>query len=234
MRCADAPALMCGVGALRTDWAIHHAADAKAAGASLGLLAPMAYVPLTEREILAHFEAVAGESGLPLCIYDNPAATHVAISDTLIERLSVVRGVVALKAPALSRAESATRLAALRARTPAGFSVGFSGDWNATEALIAGADAWYSVIAGLFPAPALAIARAVTAGDAAEARRVDHELEPMWALFRAHGSLRVIHAAAEALGFCRYPPPRPLLPLEESDRAQVAMVVHRLERSLLG
>ena len=114
----------------------------------------MSYTPLTDREVLAHYEAVAAGSDLPLCIYDNPASTHFAISDALVERLSGIPGVVALKSPAPAAAAASTRVAALRARTPVNFSVGFSVDWNAAEALIAGGDAWYSVLAGLFPAPA--------------------------------------------------------------------------------
>ncbi len=83
---------------------------------------------------------------------------------------------------------------------PEGFPLGFSGDWNATEALIAGGDAWYSVAAGLFPKPCLAIVRAVQAGDAARARALDGAMAPLWDLFKAHSSLRIVHALA---GACR-------------------------------
>ncbi len=67
--------LLVGIGALRTDEAIRLAQDARAAGAAAGLLAPVSYTPLTDAEVFAHFEAVAGEGGLPLVIYDNPATT---------------------------------------------------------------------------------------------------------------------------------------------------------------
>ena len=36
----------------------------------------MSYTPLTEDEVFEHFATVARESGLPLCIYDNPGTTH--------------------------------------------------------------------------------------------------------------------------------------------------------------
>src|SRR3954463_1321585 len=64
--------ILVGVGALRTDEAVQLAQDAKAAGAAAGLLAPVSYTPLTE-EVFEHFATVARESGLPLCIYDNPS-----------------------------------------------------------------------------------------------------------------------------------------------------------------
>ena len=60
----------------------------------------MSYTPLTDREVVAHYEAVSTEGDLLLCIYDNPASTHFAISDALVERLSAIPGVIALKSPA--------------------------------------------------------------------------------------------------------------------------------------
>ena len=101
-------------------------------------------------------------------------------------------------------------------------------DWHAAEALLAGSAAWYSVAAGLWPAPCLAILRAAERGDAAEARRLNAALEPLWALFRAHSSLRVVYAAADILGLCRAEPPRPILPLPAPVRREIGTVMARL------
>ena len=218
--------VLVGVGALRTDDAVDLARDAKAAGAAMGLLAPVSYTPLTADEVFAHFEAVAAGSGLPLCIYDNPGTTHFAFGVDLVGRLARVPGIVALKRPAA--ADAAPDLAALSAAAPEGFSLGSSVDWHAAEALLAGSAAWYSVAAGLWPAPCLAILRAAERGDAAEARRLNAALEPLWALFRAHSSLRVVYAAADILGLCRAEPPRPILPLPAPVRREIGTVMARL------
>ena len=217
-----------GVGALRTDHAVFHAQDAAAAGAAMGLLAPISYTPLTDDEVASHFATVAQDGGLPLCIYDNPAVTHFAISDHLVERLSRLPNVIAMKAPSPPGPEVRERVQALRARTPTGFSVGFSGDANATEALIAGSDAWYSVLAGLFPAPLVAIRQAIKDGDMEAARRVDRALRPMWDLFREFSGLRVVYAAAHLTGLCEAVPPLPIRPLQPSARDKVAAVVAEL------
>src|SRR5580658_5011205 len=92
--------VMAGVGALRTDEAVALAKDAKGAGAGAGLLAPVSYTPLLDQEVFVHFQAVAGESGLPICIYNNPGVTHFSFSAELIQRLSGVEGIVAVKNPA--------------------------------------------------------------------------------------------------------------------------------------
>jgi len=211
--------LLVGIGALRTDEAIRLARDAKEAGAHVGLLAPVSYTPLTEDEVFAHFAAVAEEGGLPLVIYDNPATTHFRFTPALIGRLARLPGVVAAKCPGPPPEEAAQTLARLREAVPEGFPLGFSGDWNATEALIAGGGAWYSVAAGLYPEPCLAIVRAVQAGDAARARALDGAMAPLWDLFKAHSSLRIVHALAGAV------PPRPILPLPEEVRVRALAAV---------
>ncbi len=215
--------VIAGIGALRTDAVLHLAKDARDAGAQGGLLAPVSYTPLLEDEVYALFETVTGAVDLPLIVYNNPGTTHFSVSNALIARLSRLPQVVAVKNPAPEPADAKAAIAALRAEVPPGFSVGYSTDWNATEALIAGGDAWYSVAAGLFPARCMAIRRAVARGGASEARRFDAALAPLWDLFRTHTSLRVIYAAANQLGLTDAHPPLPIQPLgDEAQRAVAA------------
>lgn len=214
--------LLVGIGALRTDEAVRLAQDAKAAGATAGLLAPVSYTPLTEDEVFAHFAAVSEEGGLPLVIYDNPATTHFRFSPGLIGRLARLPGVAAAKCPGPAPEDAARTVVELREAAPRDFPVGFSGDWNATEALIAGGSAWYCVAAGLFPKPCLEIVRAVQAGDVTRARALDAAMAPLWDLFKAHSSLRIVHALAGAV------PPRPILPLREEVRALALATVREM------
>lgn len=224
----DVPVLV-GVGALRTDAAVELAQDAKAAGAGMGLIAAVSYTPLTDDEVFAHVAEVARASGLPLCLYDNPGTTHFRFGPALVARLCAGPGIVAVKSPGLEPQAVAAHLAELRQKVPEHVSLGYSGDWHATEALLAGADAWHSVIAGLFPHTALAILRAVRDGDAGQARRLNARLEPLWELFRELSSLRVVYAAADLLGLSHAAPPRPILPLSAANRQRVAAVLRDLD-----
>jgi 4-hydroxy-tetrahydrodipicolinate synthase len=221
--------ILAGVGALRTDEAVRLAQDAKAAGAAAGLLAPVSYTPLTEDEVFEHFATVARESGLPLCIYDNPSTTHFVFSPALIGCLSRLPEIIAVKSPAPEPQAVAAHLAELRGVVPEGFSLGCSGDWNSVEALIAGGDAWYSVVAGLFPRIGMGLVQAVQNGDLSEARRLNQRLEPLWSLFKEFSSLRVIYASADALGICHAEPPRPILPLTGAARQRVADALKALD-----
>jgi 4-hydroxy-tetrahydrodipicolinate synthase len=220
-----------GVGALRTDDAVALAQDAKAAGAAAGLLAAVSYTPLNEEEVFEHFATVASESRLPLCIYDNPGTTHFRFTPALVGRISRLPGIFALKSPAPEPHAVAAHLTELRRLVPEGFSLGYSGDWNAVEALLAGADAWYSVVAGLFPGVSAAVVRAVRSGDAAAARRLNAGLEPLWVLFKEFSSLRVIYTCADLLGICHAEPPRPILPLSGAARQRVADTLKALDLS---
>jgi dihydrodipicolinate synthase/N-acetylneuraminate lyase len=49
-------------------------------------------------------------------------------------------------------------------------------------------------------------------------------LEPVWALFRAHGSYRVMHTLAARRGIPGAAPPRPVLPLAGEVAREVARV----------
>lgn len=220
--------LLVGIGALRTDEAVRLAQDARDAGATAGLLAAMSYTPLTDDEVFSHFEAVAGESGLPLVIYDNPGTTHFRFTPALIGRLARLPGIVAAKCPSPEPTGAAAGVAALRSAVPEDFPVGFSADWNATEALIAGGAAWHSVAGGLFPERCLAIVRAAQAGDSAGARALNADLAPLWDLFKAHSSLRVVYALADRLGLCRADPPRPILPLPGDARERIVATVREM------
>ncbi|UFW88373.1 dihydrodipicolinate synthase family protein [Bradyrhizobium barranii] len=221
--------ILVGVGALRTDDAVTLARDAGAAGAAAGLLAPVSYTPLTDEEVFEHFVTVVRESGLLICIYDNPGTTHFCFTPNLIARLSRVEGIIALKSPAPDASAVAGHLKVLQEVVPSGFSLGYSGDWNCLDALLAGGETWYSVLGGIFPNTCMALVRSVQSGDTAEARRLNDSLQPIWHLFKAFSSLRVIYAIAKLKGLCAAEPPRPILPLSADAEKRVFETLASLE-----
>lgn len=221
--------LIVGVGTLRTDEAQALARDAASAGAQALLLAPVSYTPLTQDEAFQHFKAVASATELPLAIYNNPSTTHFSFTDALISRLSQLQNISAIKMPLAKGSDFSGEIARLRAMTPASFAIGYSGDWECPHALLAGADCWYSVVGGLLPKPALALTRAAMAGDAAETARLDALFHPLWELFKAHGSLRVVYAAAEIMGLSTAKPPLPILPLGLETTRDIEAAIAGLE-----
>lgn len=214
--------LIAGIGAMRTSWVKELARDAERLGADGLLLAPVSYAPLRQDEVFAHFDATAAATGLPICIYNNPSTTHFTFSPELVSCLSRVPGVAAIKMPLPADGDFAGEIGRLRSSCREGLIVGYSGDWGAAAALLAGADAWYSVIAALLPVPALRLTRAALSGDQAAARAADAAFAPLWALFRTHGSLRVMYLIAEQLGLRPGSPPLPIQQLDALTRQTVA------------
>ncbi|MDA0160398.1 dihydrodipicolinate synthase family protein [Solirubrobacter ginsenosidimutans] len=210
--------VMIGIGAVRTEHVIEHAHDAQQAGAAAVMLAPVSYQPLTDDEVYGLYADVTAELSVPLCVYDNPGTTRFAFSDALHARVAGLAGVAAIKLPGDGAAE---RTGALRPLVPASVAIGVSGDQFAAGALDAGADVWFSVVGGLFPELALAIVRE---GGPASAR-----LEPLWALFRRYGGLRVVATAASLLGLAGARNlPRPLRLLDGDARTEVEAVLRGL------
>ena len=213
--------IIAGIGALCTRDVIDHAKDAKAAGVTAGLLPLVSYIPLTEDEAFAHFEAVAAHSALPIIVYNNPITTHFQCSSALIEKLSRVPGIVGIKNI------TPTPLAEQRATLSADFSVGISGDRIAAEALMGPADTWYSVLGGLLPSLCKDMAEKAQAGNVQQIQAITASLQPIWSMFEQHSGLRVMHAMAHILGIASEPLPLPLKGLSPS-------LMHDLENVMKG
>lgn len=221
--------LIVGVGALRTSWAQQLAEDAERAGANGLLVAPMSYTALTHAEAAYHYHAVSSSTELPLCVYNNPGTTSFTFSDALIADLASKPNIAAIKMPPPPDDGYAGELSRLRELTPPTFAIGYSGDWGAAPSLLSGGDAWYSVIAGLLPEPALRLTRAAQAGQADDAAILNASFEPLWALFRTHGSLRIMYAIADRLMLQVGDPPLPLRRVDAGILAAVESALDELE-----
>ncbi|SEN09926.1 dihydrodipicolinate synthase family protein [Cryobacterium sp. TMT1-3] len=220
-----------GIGALRTSQVQKLAEDAQEAGARAVLLAPVTYQALGDDEVFDLFKDVTADLSVPLVVYDNPGTTHVTFTDDLYARIATLPQVASIKIPGVPADpdDAAARVRTIRDQIPGTVTVGVSGDSFAATGLNAGCDAWYSVIGGTLPVPALTITRAALAGDHAAASAESARLQPLWALFAAHGSYRVTAAIAEHLGLvaanCL---PRPVQGLGPVARARVAQLVDEL------
>lgn len=229
---AGATPVFVGVGALRTSQVLAHVESAEAAGAAGVLLAPITYQPLTEDDVLGLFRTVTERTELPVIVYDNPGTTRFTFTTELYARIAELPGIASLKIPGVPADPTRARaqVAEIRAAVPEHVTIGVSGDAMAATGLNAGCDAWYSVLGGTVPGPALAISRAAREGRTEDAMAGSERLAPLWSLFAEFGgSLRVVAAIAEQLGLapekCL---PLPIQGLDAAQRARVAEVVDEL------
>lgn len=238
---ADGTPVLAGIGALRTRDVMALAADAQEAGAAAVLLAPVSYQPLTPDEVYGLYEDATAELSVPLVVYDNPTTTRFAFTDELHAAIARLPRVASIKIPPVPTDPVAAgeRIARLRALVPPETTIGISGDACAAAALTNGADAWYSVLAGVLPEVCVELTRAAlgsagagkpaAAHDAGRALGLSARLAPVWALFGEHGSLRVAAAAAEVLGLTSTPSlPKPLRPLTGEARSAVVRALETI------
>ncbi len=220
--------LVVGAGALRTDEAAAAARDAARAGADGLLLAAVSYTPLRALEVEAHVTDVAQATDLPLCLYDNPAATRFAYTPELAGRLSALPTVTGIKLIAEDRDRIGAQLASYRRALPEAFAIGFAGDANSPAGLAMGADAWHSILAGFAPDYAQALWSAARSGDEDVLARLHGRGAPLWDLLREWGGLRVAHAAMELETREDWPPQRPLQPMSPDAQDALSAALERL------
>lgn len=211
-----------GVGATRTRHVVEHVADAHEAGAAGVLVAPVSYQPLGDDEVVGLFRDVCASSDLPVVVYDNPRTTGYSFTPEVYARVAEIDGVASIKIPGVPAdpGAAAARVADIRSRIPDDVTIGVSGDGFAAAGRAAGCEAWYSVLAGTLPGPAL---RLWETGD--------DDLRDLWEVFgEAGGGLRVVAAIAEHVGWVR--PgclPRPLVGLSPALRDRLVGVLDRLD-----
>lgn len=224
VQAAGSTPVIVGVGAMTTRDVLGQVEDVQDSGAAGVLLPPMGYQTLRADEVTSLFERVTAATDLPVVVYDNPATTGFAFTDETYAEVAALPGVVSVKIPPVAAEPDTARadIARLRAGIPDHVTVGVSGDQAGARGLLAGCDAWYSVLAGVFPRTCLAITRAAQDGDRAAATELSSRLDPVLDLFVRFGSYRAVSAIAAEIGLVT---PEglhhPVLPLSGDDREAV-------------
>jgi 4-hydroxy-tetrahydrodipicolinate synthase len=86
-----------GVGSPSTDLAVKLAKDAEELGADMLEVLPPFYYQIGDEALFAHYKSVAEAIGIPMILYNFPAATKTNLSPQLVARLSEVDGIVGIK-----------------------------------------------------------------------------------------------------------------------------------------
>lgn len=194
-----------GVGALTLAETLRNVEAAQKAGAAGLLLSVMTYQLSTTRKC----EDVAGNSSAPICVYDNPGTTHVTFTDAMHAHVAALPAVCSIKLPGSPVPAFTDRLETLRRAVPESVTLGVSGDAFAADAMLGGADVWYSVTGRTLPVQALALTQAAQRGERDTVNVIATQLAPLWALFAhdtaATGSLHTSLRSSVSLTTFRYP-----------------------------
>ena len=208
--------LMIGTAALTTAECIRLTQHAEKIGADSAAINPVSYWPLTAEEVYKHFEAVARCTNISICIYNNPRTTQFDILPDLAGRLSELPHVDNIK----EISTDLDRLSQIRQSSGGKLTVSIGRDAVACDALIAGADAWQSGLAGVLPKQCVRIFDLVKKENNIElARQHAAELNEFCQFFSGKGLIRSEHAALKMMGFRVGEPRLPVRALEGADAA---------------
>ncbi len=207
-----------GASDLTTANTVRRARYAQQAGADALMILPVSYWKLTEREIIAHYAAVAAAVDLPIMVYNNPATSGIDMSPELLVRMfDEIDNVTMVK-------ESTGDLMRMRRiKELSGGELPFYNGSNplVLDALTEGAAGWCTAAPNLRPQPCLDLYDAVRAGDVDRARRIYDDLAPLLRFIVAGGLPTTVKAGLELLGSNVGDPRAPLLPLDASGRAEL-------------
>lgn len=213
--------IIAGVSELTTKRAMDFARDAEAIGVDgLMVLPAMVYVP-TREELLAHFRAVAGASGLPIMLYNNPPAYRVSLAVDDLKALAKEKTIVAIKesAPDSRRFTDIINAVGDELHVLAGL------DDVALEGLLLGAKGWVSGLTNAFPEESVALVRAARAGDLETARAIYRWFMPLLHLDAEHDLVQSIKLAEQIMGRGSERVRMPRMPLAGARRAEVTAMV---------
>ncbi|MCP5151916.1 MAG: dihydrodipicolinate synthase family protein [Chromatiales bacterium] len=189
------------------------------AGCDGVMVLPPPYALPNERELLAHFTAVAAV-GVPVMVYNNPGRTQVNLTAPVISKLAELDTVVALKESTKDLYQIATTVHAVGERLAV-----FSGlEPYAVATIGRGAVGIVSMGANILGADAVDLWRHARDGEWAAARAVEQRMDRLYEAFYAggYGAYVVIKACMNLVGRPAGFPRRPHLPVDAEGLAELS------------
>ena len=172
--------VIAGTGSNATSEAIHLSKGAKDLGVDGVLSVSPYYNKPTQAGIIKHFEAIDAAVDIPTIIYNIPSRTGTNITATTMLKLAEIPSMVGVK----EASGDINQIAKILAGAPKDFIVLSGDDAMVLPAMALGAKGVISVTSNILPEAMLSLVRAILDGDMAEARRINHDMLPIFnALF---------------------------------------------------
>jgi 4-hydroxy-tetrahydrodipicolinate synthase len=208
-----------GTGALSTRETVELSVHAERSGAAAVMIVPPFYEPVSWRELLAHYAAVAERISIPIMYYNIPGASGVRLDAAQLAELRRLAGVTSLKDTS-GDAVVATELIHTDVAVPA-----LLNGWDTLTfaALAAGARAVVWGTASILPEQCVALRRLLVEDvDLGPARELWARLWPLCSFLEGQSYSAAVKTACALVGDATGPVRAPLLELEADARAELA------------
>jgi 4-hydroxy-tetrahydrodipicolinate synthase len=210
--------VIAGCGSNDTATAVRHMAYAKSVGAAAALVVAPYYNKPSQDGLYAHYAHLAGQSDLPIILYNVPGRTVADIQPATVERLAKLPNIIGIK--------DATGQLGRVGDHRLGCGIDFcqlSGNDDSWLAFMAsGGQGCISVVANVAPKLCAELAAACSAGNFELARSINDRLQPLHnALFSDASPAPVKYALSRVIDGFPAELRLPLVPASEASRNAV-------------
>jgi 4-hydroxy-tetrahydrodipicolinate synthase len=220
--------VIAGAGSNSTGQAIELATRAEQAGADAVLSVVPYYNKPMQAGICAHFQAIAGATGLPIILHDVPSRASRELADDTLARLAESKQFIGLR----DGTGDITRPMRLRSQLPPQFRLLSGEDATGLAFLANGGDGFISIISNVAPGLCQAIYASCREGRLQSARYLFNRLLRLTSCLRE--SPAALKFAMCLLGFMHPNTRLPIVELAESAKAEVASALAEIGDEDLG
>lgn len=213
--------VLSGVAEYTTNLARAYARDCEKLGLDGLMVLPGMVYKSDARETLAHFRAVAGATGLPLLLYNNPVAYGVDMRPETLADLADVDNIRAVK----ESSEDPRRISDIANLCGDRFTIMAGVDDVALESLMLGAAGWVSGLADVFPRESVRVYELAIAGRFEEARAIYRWMMPTLHMDTSPKLVQMIKLAEQIAGRGSEIVRAPRLTLEGEEREHVTGII---------
>jgi dihydrodipicolinate synthase/N-acetylneuraminate lyase len=174
-----------------------------------------------ERETLQHFRRIAGSTGLPIMIYNNPVSYGVDVPPEAFAQLADVENIVAIK----ESSEKVPRITDLVNLCGDRYILFAGVDNLVLESVLLGVKGWISGLVNAFPHENRALWDLSTAGKWPEAVELYRWYTPLLHLDTKPKLVQYIKLAMAEVGLGSEMTRAPKLPIEGAERDQILTII---------
>ncbi len=215
---SDRAVLIAGTNAACTRDVIANTATAKKLGYDTVLLAPPYYALPTQKELIAHYQAVLDAVDVEICLYNYPPRAGVEVGFETLDAFADNPRVVGVK----ESSGSLLRAIEIDKRYGGKYQLSCGSDDQAFDFFLWGATSWICGPANCLIDPVMRFYRKFTAGDLPGAQEEMRRLFPAMANLESGKFIQKVKYGCQLSGIPVGDARGPLLPLEEEEKRSFA------------
>lgn len=217
--------LIAGTNSGATRDVIRYSQIAESMGYDALMVAVPPYSRPTQRELLAHYEAVAQAVRIPIVLYNFPWRAGSEIGYEVMDGLTKYDHIIGIK----EASSDMSRVYEFRLRYGGRYQMICGSDDQALDYFLWGSTAWIGGAASCAPLEHHRVLEAALAGDFVSARKHMEKLMPLLRSVESGSYLQKVKLGCELRGIKVGAPRQPLLPLTDDDRKEFERIFNALE-----